>query len=88
MVKDKQFSGFSLLEASVTMLIVAVFVALCSNAFTKRHITYQESDGHGRYECYRNSSGIVQRYVEITVRVMLLVQLVFSDRQGMQNIFL
>lgn len=64
MVKDKQFSGFSLLEASVTMLIVAVFVALCSNAFTKRHITYQESDGHGRYECYRNSSGIVQRYVE------------------------
>ena len=46
------------------MLIVAVFVALCSNAFTKRHITYQESDGHGRYECYRNGGGIVQRYVE------------------------
>lgn len=26
--------------------------------------------------------------LKITVRVMLLVQLVFSDRQGMQNIFL
>ncbi len=64
MVNNKKLSGFSLFEACVTMLIVAVFVALCSSAFTKRHITYQESDGHGRYECYRNGSGIVQRYVE------------------------
>lgn len=54
-----------MLEASVTMLIVGIFVALCANAYTKRHITYRDSDGHGRYECYRNSSGaIVQRYVE------------------------
>ena len=64
MVTNKKLSGFSLLEACVTMLIVAVFVALCSSAFTKRHITYQESDGHGRYECYKVGDKNVQRYVE------------------------
>ena len=63
--KNKYLSGFSLFEACVVMLIVAVFVAMCANAYTKRHVTYQESDGHGRYECYRNEGGaIVQRYVE------------------------
>jgi len=61
---NKKICGFSMLEASITMLIVGIFVALCANAYTKRHITYQESDGHGRYECYRSGSGIVQRYVE------------------------
>lgn len=65
MVKNRNISGFSLFEACVVMLIVGVFTAMCSSAFTKRHITYQESDGHGRYECYRNAGGgIVQRYVE------------------------
>lgn len=57
-------SGFSLFEACVVMLIVAVFIAMCANAYTKRHVTYQESDGHGRYECYRNGGTLVQRYVE------------------------
>lgn len=57
-------SGFSLFEACVVMLIVAVFIAMCANAYTKRHVTYQESDGHGRYECYRNGGILVQRYVE------------------------
>lgn len=57
--------GFSLFEACVTMLIVGIFTALCANTFSKRHVTYQESDGHGRYECYRNAAGnIAQRYVE------------------------
>lgn len=65
MVKNRYISGFSLFEACVVMLIVGVFMAMCSSAFTKRHITYQESDGHGRYECYRNTAGnLVQRYVE------------------------
>lgn len=68
MVKDfmqnKKIAGFSLLEASVTMLIVGIFTALCANAYTKRHITYQESDGHGRYECYYSGGVIAQRYVE------------------------
>ncbi len=63
-VKNKLYSGFSLFEACVVMLIVGIFIAMCANAYTKRHITYQESDGHGRYECYRNGGGIVQRYVE------------------------
>lgn len=62
--KNEHKSAFSLFEACVVMLIVAVFVALCANAYTKRHVTYQESDGHGRYECYRNGGGIVQRYIE------------------------
>jgi len=68
MVKDfmqnKKIAGFSLLEASVTMLIVGIFTALCANAYTKRHITYQESDGHGRYECYYSGGAIAQRIVE------------------------
>ena len=63
-ILDKKIAGFSMLEASVTMLVVGIFVALCANAYTKRHITYQESDGHGRYECYRNGGSVVQRYVE------------------------
>ncbi len=57
-------SGFSLFEACVVMLIVAVFIAMCANAYTKRHVTYQESDGHGRYECYYKGGQLVQRYVE------------------------
>ena len=61
---NKKIAGFSLLEASITMLIVGVFTALCANAYTKRHVTYQESDGHGRYECYRVGNTVTQRYVE------------------------
>ena len=61
---NKMLAGFSMLEASITMLIVGIFVAMCANAYTKRHVTYQESDGHGRYECYKNGSTTVQRYVE------------------------
>ena len=65
MVKKNLKPGFSLFEACVVMLIVGIFVALCANAYSKRHITYQESDGHGRYECYKNAAGtLMQRYVE------------------------
>ncbi len=62
--KSSYKSGFSLFEACVTMLIVGIFIAMCANAFTRRHVTYQESDGHGRYECYREGGAIAQRYVE------------------------
>ena len=62
--KNIYLSGFSLFEACVVMLIVAVFIAMCANAYTKRHVTYQESDGHGRYECYYKGGQLVQRYVE------------------------
>ncbi len=65
MVKKNLKPGFSLFEACVVMLIVGIFVALCANAYSKRHVTYQESDGHGRYECYKNAAGtLMQRYVE------------------------
>ena len=61
---NKKLAGFSMLEASITMLIVGIFIAMCANAYTKRHVTYQESDGHGRFECYRNGTSTVARYVE------------------------
>ena len=65
MVKKRYKTGFSLFEACVVMLIVGIFTALCANSYSKRHVTYQESDGHGRYECYRNAAGaLMQRYVE------------------------
>ncbi len=65
MVKKNLKPGFSLFEACVVMLIVGIFVALCANAYSKKHVTYQEAEGHGRYECYKNSAGtLMQRYVE------------------------
>lgn len=63
MVKNKL--GFSLLEACVVMLMAAIFIAMSASAFSKRNLTHIESDGHGRYECYRNAGGAIQqRYVE------------------------
>lgn len=61
---NNRVKAFSLMEAAVCMLIVGVFTAMCANAFTKRHVTYQEADGHGRYECYINGGVLAQRYVE------------------------
>lgn len=62
--QNRYIPGFSLLEACITMLIAAIFIAMCANAYTKRNVTYQESDGHGRYECYKVGGGVAQRYVE------------------------
>lgn len=65
MVKNIKKNGFSLLEACVVMAMVAIFVSMTATSYSKRHNTYTEADGHGRYECYRNAGGAIQqRYVE------------------------
>lgn len=64
MVNKFKLNGFSLLEASVVLLMVGIFIAMSASSFSKRNVTYNEADGHGRYECYQSGAGIQQRYVE------------------------
>ena len=56
-LKNKNKFGFSMFEVCVTMAIVAIFIAACSNVFTKRHKVRASNAVHGHYECYRNSDG-------------------------------
>lgn len=58
-LKNKTKYGFSLFEVVVTMSIVAIFIAACSNVFTQRHKKRLTSPIHGRYECYRDAAGTV-----------------------------
>lgn len=44
--------GFSLFEVLVTVGIVAIFIAACSNVFTQKHKTRTTTPIHGHYECY------------------------------------
>ena len=44
--------GFSMFEVCVTMAIVVVFIAACTNVFTSRHKARISTYTHGRYECY------------------------------------
>ena len=55
-LNNKNKYGFSLFEVVVTMSIVAIFIAACSNVFTQRHKKRVSSPTHGRYECYRDES--------------------------------
>ncbi len=55
--KTKSKFGFSLFEVVVTMSIVAIFVAACSNIFTQRHKTRISLPAHGRFACYYDDSG-------------------------------
>ena len=50
--KNKIKYGFSMFEVCVTMAIVVIFIAACSNVFTTRHKARTETYNHGRYECY------------------------------------
>lgn len=52
------------MEASVVLVMVGIFIAMTASSFSKRNVTYNEADGHGRYECYQSAAGIQQRYVE------------------------
>lgn len=56
-LKNKNKFGFSLFEVVVTMGIIAVFIAACSNVFTQRHKKRITTPNHGRYECYRSQDG-------------------------------
>lgn len=53
--------GFSLFEVVLTMGIVAIFIAACSNVFTHRHITRNSNPAHGRIECYWGNDGKVHQ---------------------------
>lgn len=61
-IKHKSKFGFTLFEVVVTMSIVAIFIAACSNVFTLRHKKRAIAINHGRYECYRKQDGtLVER---------------------------
>lgn len=67
-LKNKNKYGFSLFEVVVTMGIIAIFIAACSNVFTQRHKKRITTPVHGRFECYRDASGKVhQRLFNETV---------------------
>lgn len=56
-ITKKNKLGFSLFEVVVTMSIVAIFIAACSNVFTKRYKKRVALSQHGRLECYYDNSG-------------------------------
>jgi len=58
-MKNKTKYGFSLFEVCVTMAIVVIFIAACSNVFTTRHKKQLANPIHGHYECYRDEYGSV-----------------------------
>lgn len=49
--------GFSMLEATVTMLMVAVFTAAATNIFTRKHQKVAHTTSHGSFECYYDVAG-------------------------------
>ena len=49
--------GFTLFEVVVTMGIVAIFIAACSNVFTAQHKNRTATPPHGRVECYWTNTG-------------------------------
>ena len=58
--------AFSLFEVLVTAGIVAIFIAACSNVFTKRHVKQVAIPDHGRYECYfKKVSGTQKLYSNV-----------------------
>ncbi len=64
--------GFSLFEVVVTMAIVAIFVAACSNVFTQKYKKKTAIPPHGRMECYYDNAG------QLTER-MLSENVIISD---------
>ena len=67
MQRYKKQLGFSLFEVVVTMSIVAIFIAACTNVFTQKFKGKSSSPIHGKYECYYNSAGtLMQKYNKST----------------------
>ena len=57
--------GFSLLEASIVMLIVAIFVAVMANVIPQKAKKKVASEAHGRFECfYKNGTLYQQTFTE------------------------
>lgn len=54
-----------MLEAAITMFMVAVFTAAASNIFTQKHQKVAHTTSHGSFECYYNAEGqICQRMAQ------------------------
>lgn len=51
--------GFSLFEVVVTMSIVAIFIAACTNVFTQKYKRKVALPAHGRFECYYDSTNLL-----------------------------
>lgn len=62
----KQKAGFSLFEACVVMMIVAIFFAVSANVIPKRNKPKAEAEGHGRFECYYKNGKLVQQMFQGT----------------------
>lgn len=46
-----------MLEATITMLMVAVFTAAATNVFTRKHQKVAHTTSHGSFECYYDGEG-------------------------------
>ena len=50
--------GFSLMEASVVMLIAAIFIAVIASVVPRRVSPKSVAESHGRFECYYNNGSL------------------------------
>lgn len=61
-IMDKNFkNGFSLMEACVVMIIVAIFVAVMANVIPHKAKSKVASEAHGRFECYYEGGTLYQQ---------------------------
>ena len=54
MVKYNKKTGFTLAEALISMLIVAIIIGVSMKVFTKKHVKPVYNASHGYYVCYRS----------------------------------
>lgn len=59
-------AGFSLFEACVVMLVVAIFLSVSANVIPKRNKAKPEAEGHGRFECYYRNGQLYQQMFQGT----------------------
>ena len=57
--------GFSLLEAMVVMIIVAIFVAVIANSIPHKSKPKLSAEAHGGYECYWKGDKLYSRAIAI-----------------------
>ena len=63
---DKKYKiGFSLLEAMVVMVIVAIFVAVIANSIPHKSKPKLAAETHGGYECYWKNNKLYSRAIAI-----------------------
>ena len=58
--RNKKFA-YTLLEATVVMLILSIFIAVTANVIPHKIKPKNQSDAHGRFECYYNGNKLYQR---------------------------